>query len=314
MIALHWFLFVRVGINFILYATYSFVKIALLIQLLLLQKCYGDGIPPCCFKPFSVMRSLVSLVFGAPLGVVQRNENEYKPDGVDTRNNVPIATLYIRQTQLSYRDIELLTVVIVTFVIIALSSSLNASLVKVTRICSEDPNIFCYPEAIDPNDDIRNNITHGEVITDCAFWNSEGVSSRVTFICFRYMLSFGIFFAVFGGLLAVFTFTMKFAAGALLFLAEKCKCCDKRAKCARQSVAIIALVVEYVPLSISLGFAIQAFEDDTVLEALQRLFPKVALAAGIISSTLWLPWEDYVKKKNAATSDEYYAVAHLVSV
>jgi len=39
-------------------------------------------------------------------------------------------------------------------------------------------------------------------------------------------------------------------------------------------VAIIALVVEYIPLYISLGFTIQAFEDDTVLEALiAKAFP-----------------------------------------
>jgi len=75
---------------------------------------------------------------------------------------------------------------------------------------------------------------------------------------------------------------MKFAAGALLFLAEKWKYCRaKHAKYVRQCVAIIALVVKYFPLSISLGFAILAYEDDTVFETLQKLSPKVALAVGI---------------------------------
>ena len=36
------------------------------------------------------------------------------------------------------------------------------------------------------------------------------------------------------------------------------------------------------------------FEDDAVLETLQKLSPKVALAVGI-SGTLWLLWEKYAK-------------------
>jgi len=53
---------------------------------------------------------------------------------------------------------------------------------------------------------------------------------------------------------------------------------------------------------------------------LQKLFPKVALAVGIISSTLWLPWEKYAKpqKENAVTSDDNMNTScnnnyHLVS-
>jgi len=67
--------------------------------------------------------------------------------------------------------------------------------------------------------------TCGEAILDCAIWNSEGISSRVTFVYFWYLL---IFFAVFGGLLAVFTFTMNFVTGVLLFLAEKWNCCNEK--------------------------------------------------------------------------------------
>ena len=196
------FLFIQIGINMILYLLYMIIKFAVLIQLLVLRTIIGDQIPSCCSRLFSAMGSLDALVFGRPLGVVQRHEDEYRAIELDKEHKVPI--LYIRKTRLSYQAIELLTIIIASFLVLALNSSLNASVLQVTQICSEDPKIHCYPEAIDPNDTIQNNITREE-ITDCAFWNSEGISSRVTFLCFRYKLSFDTFFTVFGGLTVVFT-------------------------------------------------------------------------------------------------------------
>ena len=296
------FLFIQIGMNMILYTLYVFIKFVVLIQLLLLPMIL-DQIPSCCSKLISAMGSLVALVFGRPLGVVQRHEDEYRAIELDEEHKVPI--LYIRKTRLSYQAIELLTIIIASFFILALNSSLNASVLQVTQICSEDPKIHCYPVAIDPNDTIQNNITYSEEITDCAFWNSEGISSRVTFLCFRYKLSFDTFFTVFGGLTVVFTLTMKIASGTLLFVAEKrTYCCS--IECftrARIITATITLLAEYIIIFISLSFDINSYQEGTLLNALQKISPRVALVIGIVSTTLWLPWETYGSTDNRVPLD-----------
>lgn len=275
------FLFIRIGINMSLYSLYIIVKFVVLIQLVVVRLKYKHEIPPFCSKPFYVMASLVSLVFGRPLGVVQRQDDEYRADELDKEHKVP--TLYIRKTRLGYQAIELLTIIIAAFCILALNSSLNASVLQVTRICSEDPKIHCYPIAIYPNDSIQNNITHGKEITDCTFWNSEGISSRVTFICFRYKLSFDQFFVVFGGLTTIFTLTMKIVAGTLLFLAEKftspskwlrrigCCCNTNRLRVARIFLALFTLWAEYGLVFAALSLDTKSFEEDTLPQTLQKL-------------------------------------------
>ena len=44
-----------------------------------------DEIPSCCLKTFSAMWSLVSLVLGAPLGVVWKHNNEWRPDKMEIK-------------------------------------------------------------------------------------------------------------------------------------------------------------------------------------------------------------------------------------
>ena len=257
----------------------------------------------CCCKVMHCMRSLVLLLFGAPLGIVQQRKDEYRPDEKPDENKVP--TLYIRRTRLSYQAIVLLAVLIFSFLLIAIITSFDAALLSVTRICSEDPNIYCYPEAIDPNDDIHNNITYDKEITDCAFWNSEGISSRVTFLCFRFKYSPGIFIAVFTAILSIFKIGTKFVAGILLSLGgcfNKCKC-NKCVECARISLALIAFFIEYGLVIYSFILANQAIEDGTDLETLQQSFPKAAVVAGIVSTTLWLPWEKYAQRTASRPSD-----------
>ena len=298
------FPFIRFVVNMVLYFLYVIVKSVVLIQLVVVRLKYKHEIPSCCSKPFYVMASLVSLVFGRPLGVVQRHEDEYRADELDQEHNVP--TLYIRKTRLGYQAIELLTIIIAAFCILALNSSLNASVLQVTRICSEDPKIHCYPIAIYPNDSIQNNITQGKEITDC------------TTICLRYKLSFDLFFAVFGGLATIFTLTMKIVAGTLLFLAEKftspgkwlrriCCCCN--ANCFRVTrifLALFTLCAEYGLIFAAHLFDTQSFEEDTLPQALQKLFPRVALVVGIVSTALWLPWEKYASN----TSNNYNPINH----
>lgn len=328
-----YFFDIKAGINFTLYLSYAIIKLIMFVQLLMQRWCRRTpyksvgrddetvsiverAAPSCLWRVMlSGMRSLVLLVFGGRLGVVHKHKDEYRPDEEDEKK---VPTLHIRNTRLDYQAIELLVILIFSFAIIAMGTALNTSLLSVTRICSEDPNIHCYAEAIDGNDDIQKNITHGKEITDCAFWNSEGISSRVTFTCFRFKNSFGIFIAVFSGMLTILSITMKVVTTVLLLLGEQlykskccCSCCDletvkcicfcfklKNFKHTRIVLALAAFVVEYIIFFLSFVYATLAIEDGTTLELVQQNLPKAAVAVGIISTTLWLPWEKY-----AAPSD-----------
>ena len=151
------------------------------------------------------MRWVILQLFGGPLGVVERRDDEYKPDQRDS-NDIP--TLYIREKKLTYGAIMVLWMLIVTFGILTLSSAVNLSLVRITHVCSEDPNIYCYPQLIrEANETIVRQfniiIDISEPILDCAFWNSEGVSSQVTFDCFRFGYNVEAFLATIGGLLTI---------------------------------------------------------------------------------------------------------------
>ena len=173
------------------------------------------------------MRWVILQLFGGPLGVVERRDDEYKPDKRDS-NDIP--TLYIREKKLTYGAIMVLSMLIVTFGILTLSSAVNLSLVRITHVCSEDPNIYCYPQLIrEANETIIRQfniiIDISEPILDCAFWDSEGMSSQVTFACFRFVYNVEAFLATIGGLLTIFTITMKISTGVLLWLNESCNCC-----------------------------------------------------------------------------------------
>ena len=164
-----------------------------------------------------------------------------------------IPTLYIRNKRLSYGAILVLSMLIIKFGILALSSAVNLSLVRVTHMCNEDPQIECYPQLIGGTNDTtasRFNITINiaEPILDCAFWNSEGVSSQVTFACFQFVYNIEAFLAAMGGLLAIFMTTMNFSTTVLLWFSEYCncsyryKCCDYCEGCCQRPVGNTLLV------------------------------------------------------------------------
>ena len=95
---------------------------------------------------------------------------------------------------------------IVTFGILTLSLAVNLLLVRIMHVCSEDPHIYCYPQLIrEANETIvrRFNIIIdiNELILGCAFWDSEGMSSQVTFTCFQFVYNVEAFLVTISNLL-----------------------------------------------------------------------------------------------------------------
>ena len=195
-------------------------------------------------------------MFGGPLGIIEirANDDDHNPTPKPNPNTTP--KLYIHNTKVSYKGIMVLSLIIITFGILTLSSAVEFSLLRITHICSKDPYIDCYPQLISgANETLADmfNITVDttEPIQDCAPWNSKGVSGQVTFTCFQIIYSVEAFFVIRGGL---FMTTMKITTGVLLWLkgcCSYCKKCEKIYDCCnekklKRSICACALACDYI--------------------------------------------------------------------
>ena len=261
------------------------------------------------------MRWVILQLFGGPLGVIERRDDEYKPDKRDS-NNIP--TLYIREKKLTYGAIMVLSMLIVTFGILTLSSAVNLSLVRITHVCSEDPNIYCYPQLITgANETIVRQfniiININEPILDCAFWESEGVSSQVTFECFQFVYNVEAFLATIGGLLTIFTITMKISTGVLLWLNESCNCCTGCCVNGKHTIrAILAATASLVEIALAVmcfvfgtsGLLADSEGNSTLLRFTAQHAVKALIIFGVVATLLWLPWEKYVQEPTTKKVDD----------
>jgi hypothetical protein len=260
------------------------------------------------------MRWAILQLFGGPLGVVERRDDDYKPDKKDD-NDIP--TLYIRDKKLTYGAIMVLSMLITTFGILTLSSAVNLSLIRITHVCSEDPNIHCYPQLISEANatairQFNITININEPILDCTFWDSEGVSSQVTFDCFQFIYNVKAFLATFGGLLTIFTITMKVSTGILLWLNESCNCCmgccvngkhtARAMLAAAASVFEVAVAIMCFVLGTS-GLLADSDGNSTLLRFIAEHAVDTLIIFGVVATLLWLPWEKYVQKDTQEMPD-----------
>ena len=252
------------------------------------------------------MHAIIFLLFGKQLPIKQHTDDR-------DSNNVPNVTLYGKR--LSYRATVVLFVIISTFWVLALGSGLHASLLSVTHTCSEDWNIDCYPVLHKGANGTGLNITTSEPIKNCSHWRSEEVADRVTYECYQYILDAEEFLAVVGGLLAFFIYATKTAVALLRFLSV---CClgehktESKGKRRRRLIIYVSQIVMAILATISeimvkilgntcgAGAASLHFKENasTLVYFLAKNTLDFLYIFGILSTLLWLPWEDY------ATDDE----------
>ena len=204
--------------------------------------------------------------------------------------------------KLNRRSTIILFTLITTFGLLAVGSALDLTLFSVTHVCTEDPNIDCYPRSIDDAEDAGLNITTDEPIQDCSFWNSEGVSDKVTFVCYQIVLNVELFLAVIGGLSTVFVFTMRAMIRLLLHLSTK-GCCTCKCGCIRTGIAryvsiVITSAIELLLAILGLVFGGTGTNIDNTNDTPGVIFlathvAEILLIFGIMATLLWLPWEDY---------------------
>ena len=222
---------------------------------------------------------------------------------------------------LGYRSTIVLFVLIVAFVVLAVGSALDLTLLIVTHICTEDPYIDCYPQLISGANDSGVDITTDKPIQDCTFWNSKGVSNRVTFVCYQLDFNVELFLAIVGGLLAFFVYTMKTAIQVLLFLSVSCldggcqdkNTCMKIGCVIRIAFTALTSVIEIVLVVVGMVLGATGSRVDNTNDTPELIFfathgAEILLIFGIIATLLWLPWEDYAirhKVKEPTKSQEY---------
>jgi hypothetical protein len=219
---------------------------------------------------------------------------------------------------LNHRSTVILFTLIATFGLLAIGSALNVTLLSVTHACTEAPDINCYPQPIDAVkvENAGLNISTDKPIEDCSFWNSEGVSDKVSIICYQFVLNVEIFLAVIGGLLTVFVVTMRAVIGGLLWCIRKCE----NRMCLQGKCRKCILVARYVLLVILSGFELLMVIVGVVLQGsgtsindtndtqgvmfLATHAAEILLVIGIIPTLLLLPWEDYATKNSNQSADK----------
>ena len=222
---------------------------------------------------------------------------------------------------IGYRSTIVFFILIVAFGVLAVGSALDLTLLIVTHICTEDPYIDCYPQLISGANDSGVDITTDKPIQDCTFWNSKGVSNRVTFVCYQLDFNVELFLAIVGGLLAFFVYTMKTAIQVLLFLSVSCldggcqdkNTCMKIGCVIRIAFTALTSVIEIVLVVVGMVLGATGSRVDNTNDTPELIFfathgAEILLIFGIIATLLWLPWEDYAirhKVKEPTKSQEY---------
>ena len=203
------------------------------------------------------------------------------------------------------RSIIILFTIIATFGLLAVGSALDLTLFSVTHACTEDPNIDCYPRPIRDAKDAGLNITTDKPIEDCGPWNSEGVSDKVTFVCYQFVLNVELFLAVIGGLSTVFVFTMRATIKVLLSISVRIYnyCTGKCGKCLKAVWYVLVVITSAIELLLAImgmvlgatGTSVDSTNDTPEVVFLATHATEILLVFGIIATLLWLPWDKYAK-------------------
>ena len=189
-----------VYLNLAIYAVYFIIKyvIATILLCVFAAKCQ---------KTVTPVEWMVFFVLGKLLG--------------NKGGKIPSISLENNRKMSRNGQIMLLFIIVASSVVLAVGSALDISLFSASHICTEDLQIDCYPQLITGANAMGLNISDAirEPIQSCAFWNSEGVAERVTFICFEKAFNSDFFLVATGGLLALALYTMKTTIGCLLSIA-----------------------------------------------------------------------------------------------
>ena len=280
-----------VWVNLSIYMLYFIIKylpaILYPIVRLINQKCSNSSSNSTLPLPWILL-----LIFGKQLGL---------------RDASKLHKIFLKDTKVFSRcgQITVFYIVILGSIVLALGSAIDLTLFSVSHICTEDPNIDCYPQLISGANEsnLTMPIDISQPILDCSYWNSEGVSRQVTFACFqRDDFNFELFLAITGGLLAFAFIALNAAIGLLLQVTRSCmtKVDMKTMFGIRVVVIVLAIIIELVMAILCLVLGVtsrtaDSTNDDPGVIFLTMHASEILVIVGVVATLLWLPWEEYVK-------------------
>lgn len=283
-----------VFVNLAIYILYFIIKYlpAVIYFIIWLVKCCRKSNNSPSNRAALPLPWLLLLVFGKQLGLKDASK---------------LHKIFLQDTKVMSRSGQIMVfyVVILGSIVLALGSALDLTLFTPSHICTEDPTIDCYPQLISGanGSNLTMPININEPILDCSYWNSEGVSSQVTFFCFQNdAFNFELFLAITGGLLAFAFIILNASIGVLLHITRSCmkKITLVPILAVRVTFIILAVVAELVAVIVCLVLAVvrttvDAVEDDPGVVFLSMHASEILIIVGIVATLLWLPWEEYVK-------------------
>lgn len=284
-----------VWVNLAIYILYFIIKYlpAVVYFFIWLVKCCRKSNDSPSNKPTPPLPWVLLLVFGKQLGLKDASK---------------LHKIFLHDTKVMSRSGQIMVFYVVIFgsIVLALGSAFDITFFSPSHICTEDPSIDCYPQLISGANgtNLTMPVDISEPIPDCSYWNGEGVSRQITFICFqREFFNFELFLAVTGGLLAFAFIALNASIGLLLRITRYCmnKTTDTTALFViRVIVIIVAIVVELAMAIVCLVLGATSDSADTVnddpgVTFLTMHASEILVVVGIVATLLWLPWEEYVK-------------------
>ena len=281
---------------YILYFIIKYLPAVVYFFIWLVKCCLGSNSSSSKSSGLSGLPWLLLLVFGKQLGLKNAANKLHK--------------ICLHDTEVMSRSGQIMVFYVLIFgsVVLALGSALDLTLFSPSHICTEDPTIDCYPQRISGANATTNltiPIDISEPILDCSYWNSEGVSSQITFFCFQNDdFNFELFMAITGGLLAFAFIALNASIGFLLHITRCCMNKDNSVPilAVRVIAIIIAIIVELGLALLCLVLAVARTSVDTVEDEPSVVFltmhaSEILVIVGIVATLLWLPWEEYVKSQ-----------------
>lgn len=245
----------------------------------------------------------VKLLLG-PGAIVSRKSAMYKPKkDVDKYG---VSKIYLRNKELSHREVSAFAVITFTFGLIVLVAVWNQVLQeRIIGTCSVEVGTSCYPQLSDNSSAVDFAVSTDQPIDDCSYWNSESVSNYVEgFQCFQLRFDLLAILSRFGGLLSLMllvlriTFSLALATIDSTFENFLQSSDDKKCWYKTKLNSLIAIVktgrifLAFIAYSIEL-LAISIIQRRLISSPNFQVGFEVVLVIGLLTSSLLLPLEEY---------------------
>ena len=218
----------------------------------LVQKCCKDN---CCncwstfAKPWRKYTSWsIRIIFGGTEGVSESDRN------LDADEH-GIGKVYIHGNQVKDENLDILGTVITCFILLLLLTMYSTYLLEITFQCSEDPAIYCFAKPADDDNSSSLMIDQNQRITNCSYYEDLTPSFPVSINCFRYALNAKEALAIGGGLLAIFTVSMRFLISAITTIWSKMSGYSRLRLALRISAFVVLNVFNLIATIILVTFA-----------------------------------------------------------